>query len=75
MSYLVDLEFLNWNHDGLDLIRETGIQNNSILVTSHFNEVDVQKKSMELNIKIIPKELASEIKILLPAEVLNDDVS
>jgi len=73
--YLVDLEFLNWNHDGLDLIRETGIQNNSILVTSHFNEVDVQKKSMELNIKIIPKELASEIKILLPAEVLNDDVS
>jgi len=61
--YLVDLEFLDYNKTGLKIIEECGIQQSSVLVTSHFENIDVHAKCEQLGIKIIPKDLAVFVPI------------
>jgi hypothetical protein len=59
--FLIDYEFLNHQETGLDIIDELGLEKHAILVTSHFDEEDVQEKANQLKLKILPKNLAGFI--------------
>lgn len=61
--YLFDLEFSGYNKTGIKIIEECNIQQNSVLVTSHFEDIDIHAKCEKLGIKIIPKELAVFVPI------------
>jgi anti-sigma regulatory factor (Ser/Thr protein kinase) len=65
VQYLVDYEFLGKNENGLDLIESTGIQGNSILVTSRFEEAEVCKRAKALGVQIIPKGFAPCVPIVI----------
>jgi anti-sigma regulatory factor (Ser/Thr protein kinase) len=54
-QFLVDYELLNQGKTGLDLIEELGIAQNSILVTSRYDDAEIQKRSKSLGLKILPK--------------------
>lgn len=59
---LVDYELLGQGINGLDVVEHTGITR-SILVTSHHENNDVQKRAKKTKTKILPKLLVSEISI------------
>ncbi len=61
---LTDYELLNQRKNGLDVIAETKLRR-SILVTSHYTNQDILDRAIELNTKVLPKLLASEIDIQL----------
>ena len=61
--YLIDFEFLSVRSSGLDLIERLGIQRQSILVTSRFEDTLVRQKVEELGIPMIPKSLAASVPI------------
>ena len=63
--FLVDFEFLKQKKNGLEVIKELNLANNSILVTSRFEEPEIQKDAISLNLKILPKNLA----VYIPFEV------
>jgi len=61
--YLIDFEFLGQQVTGLDLVEQFGLQNQSILVTSRFEEPKIQSRCAELGVKLIPKGMASLVFI------------
>lgn len=61
--YLIDFELLNQSKTGLDLIEELGISNKSILVTSRYEEIDIQRRASAISLKILPKSLAGFVPI------------
>lgn len=61
--YLVDYELLNQRMTGLDIIDELGIDKNSILVTSRYEEECLLDRCERLGIKIIPKMMAGYVPI------------
>lgn len=63
--YLVDYELLNQASTGLDLIEELGIGEQSILITSRFEEENIKIRCEKLNIKLIPKAMAAYVPIQL----------
>ena len=78
--FLVDYELLNQNMTGLDLIEELGLGDNSILVTSRYEEEHIQNRCAKLGVKLIPKGMAGfvPIKITQPkikydAVLIDDD--
>ncbi|MFZ4403763.1 MAG: ATP-binding protein [Pseudobdellovibrionaceae bacterium] len=78
--YLMDYELLNQDYNGLDLIEDLGLPpQNTILVTSRYEELEIQSRCQTLGIKIIPKGMAPfvPIEILKPKKfydcVLIDD--
>ena len=73
-QFLVDYELLNQRKTGLDLIEELGIAHNSILVTSRYDDAEIQKRSELLGLKILPKSLAAFIPIQMEAKKLPIDL-
>lgn len=63
--YLCDQELLDFKESGLSLIAELGIEKNSILVTSRYDDKAVRFKIDELKIKVLPKALAHLVPIRL----------
>ncbi len=61
--YLMDYEILNHKENGLDLIEELGIQKNSILVTSHYEEIKIINICKKLDVRLIPKSMSGFIPI------------
>lgn len=61
---LVDYELVKQKHNGLDLVANLKLSR-AILVTSHYLDLKVQKRASKLKVKILPKQLASEIPILI----------
>lgn len=59
---LTDYELLNQGINGLDVVEHAHVTH-AILVTSHYENPDIQKRAVQLNCKILPKQLASEIQI------------
>ncbi|MCE3268265.1 MAG: hypothetical protein K0R49_517 [Burkholderiales bacterium] len=59
---LTDYELLNQDINGLQVIEQTKIKR-SILVTSHYANLDIQEQAAKLRIKILPKELALAVTI------------
>ncbi|MGZ3747365.1 MAG: sensor histidine kinase [Pseudobdellovibrionaceae bacterium] len=63
--FLVDFELLNQSKTGLDVIEDLGIEKYSILVTSRYEECNIQERSFRLKLKILPKALAGFVPIAL----------
>jgi len=61
--FLFDHELLGFSKTGLDVIRELGVQKQSILVTSHFENQDLRRKCLQEGIELLPKSLAEYIPI------------
>lgn len=61
---LSDFELINQNKNGLQVIEESGIKN-TVLVTSHHANAKLKDKVMQLGIKILPKQMASIVPILV----------
>ena len=59
---LTDYELLKQNINGLDVVENSHLAR-SILVTSHYDNPDIQKRAYPLGAKILPKQLASEIQM------------
>jgi signal transduction histidine kinase len=62
---LIDFELINQIKSGLDLIEELNIYRNSILVTSRYEEVNIQERALNLNLSILPKSLAGFVPIIV----------
>lgn len=77
--FLMDYELLNQGKTGLDVIDDLGLEKYSILVTSRYEENNIQERCLRLNLKVLPKSLAGFVpfEAQLPTEkfdwVLLDD--
>jgi PAS domain S-box-containing protein len=68
---LSDYELLQQDLNGLHIIAQSEIRR-SILVTSHYADILVQKHATSISTKILPKQLASEILIkIIEVEEIN----
>ncbi len=67
--YLCDYELLGDPDNGLDLIEKLGVQARAILVTSRYEEPQVQARCAQLGVRLIPKGLAGYVPIKICAEV------
>ncbi|MEM8845214.1 MAG: hypothetical protein AAGB35_09245 [Pseudomonadota bacterium] len=61
---LTDYELLKQQYNGLDIIEKTQISR-AVLVTSHHANWDIQARSMSMDTRILPKQLASEVAIVV----------
>jgi hypothetical protein len=61
--FLFDFELLGNRENGLDLIERLGIASKSILVTSQFDEPKNVTRCKMLDVRLIPKSMASLIRI------------
>lgn len=61
--FLIDYELIGSNKNGLDIINELNISQQSYLVTNRYDDKLVQDKCLFQGIKIIPKKLAAYIAI------------
>jgi anti-sigma regulatory factor (Ser/Thr protein kinase) len=62
--YLVDYELLNGEMNGMEAIQTFGLEKQSILITSRFEDKKVQEKCQQLGVRLLPKGLASLIPII-----------
>jgi len=60
---LSDFELINQDLNGFQVIEQTSMHEASILVTSHYADQSVCNLAIKAGIKILPKQLASEILI------------
>lgn len=63
--FLLDYELLGSTCTGLDLIEEFRLNENSILVTSRYEESAIRKRCEALGVKLLPKDMAS----LMPVQM------
>ena len=63
--FLVDYELANSKESGLDLIEQLDLKNQAILVTSRYEEPEIRERVEALGIKIIPKNFAPYVPILM----------
>jgi len=63
--FLCDYELLGDQKNGLDLIEQLAVQSHAILVTSRYEESDIQARCARLGVRLIPKGLAGSVPIQL----------
>lgn len=63
----IDYELLGQVKNGIDLIKSLGIAEQSFLVTSRFEEKELQEACNKLGVKIIPKTMVS----IIPIEIVD----
>jgi hypothetical protein len=63
--YLFDYELLGQKMNGLDIIESLNLSSNANLVTSRFEEKAVFKRCEKLGVKLIPKNMAEYVPIIL----------
>ncbi|MBL7544085.1 MAG: sensor histidine kinase [Bdellovibrionaceae bacterium] len=80
LLFLVDYELLGQSNTGLEIIEELGIQSNTVLVTSRYEEKSIRERCEKLGVKLIPKAMAGYVpiettkpKILVDGILLDDD--
>lgn len=61
--YLCDFELLGQNQNGLQLIKQLGIEESAILVSSRFEEREMRAACEHLGVRMIPKGLAGFVPI------------
>jgi hypothetical protein len=62
-AFLVDYEFLGASGTGLAALQALDLCGQSILVTSHDEELEVRAACVEANLKLLPKSMAAIIPI------------
>lgn len=76
MQMLVDYELLNQSKTGLDVIEDLVLEKYAILVTSRYEESQIQERAKKLNLKILPKALSGSVPFLYAkSEIQNPNVS
>lgn len=68
---LCDLELRGENINGLTLMRNIKATKRTVLVTSRFEEPNVRAECRDLGIKLIPKNLAGFVPIIVDAEIIH----
>lgn len=63
MTFLCDYEILDHDKTGLDVIQQLDISDLSVLVTSRYEDIDLQKKCQEMALNLLPKCLAGFVPI------------
>lgn len=63
--YLIDYELINQKITGLDLVEELGITDQTILVTSRYEEASIRERCSNIGTKLIPKTLAGIVPMEL----------
>jgi hypothetical protein len=63
--FLIDYEFLGFEQVGLDIIENLGIQSQSILITSHYEEIGIKQRCERLGVQLIPKDMAAFVPITI----------
>ncbi|MGZ3771080.1 MAG: sensor histidine kinase [Bdellovibrio sp.] len=63
--FLVDYELLNQPKTGLDIVEKLGIERYSILVTSRYEEADIQVRASQLKLLLLPKSLSGFVPLTL----------
>ncbi len=63
--FLIDYEFIGSHTNGIELINKLKINNQSVLVTSHFENTEIVKKCQNNGIKILPKNISFCVDIFL----------
>ena len=78
--FLIDFELLNQPKTGLDLIEELHLAKNAILITSRYEEKDIQDRALRINLHVLPKTLAGFLpfeiqkpKLKVDAVILDND--
>jgi signal transduction histidine kinase len=77
--FLIDYELIGFEETGLDLIERFNLKDKAILVTSRHEEPNIRARAEKLGIKIIPKNFAPYINVLMkkpfeqPDLILIDD--
>lgn len=61
--FLFDLELVNSQFNGLEIIKKYSLQERASLVTSHYDDLAVQSQAESLGVKIIPKDAAASVEI------------
>ena len=61
--FLIDYEIIGERTSGLDLIEETGINHESILVTSYFDEPSIKDRCALGGIKLLPKSMMGFVPV------------
>jgi len=78
--FLIDYELIGFSQVDLDVIEDLGIQSQSILVTSHYEEEGLRARCERLGVKLILKGMAGFVPIRIEPEpkvdaILIDDDS
>jgi len=66
-TYFFDYELLGNKNSGLDIIEKYEINSNAILITSHYENEDIQKRCEKIGVRMIPKEMAGFVPIVTTA--------
>ena len=61
--FLMDYEISGSTESGLDLIETLGIQKQSILVTSRYEEKNIRERCESLGVRLIPKSMSGFVPI------------
>jgi signal transduction histidine kinase len=72
--FLIDYAFIGSKQVGLDIIETLEIQSRSILVTSHFEEAGLRERCEQLGLRLIPKDMAGFVPIIIEEEQKADAV-
>ncbi len=62
-AYLMDFELLGFSVTGLDLIAELELGSQAILVTSRYEESQIQRRCLELGVRLIPKSMVAFVPV------------
>lgn len=73
-QYLFDYEILENHTSGLDLIEELEIKENAILVTSHYEEIEIQERCLKNGMSLLPKNLVIYIPKLIKDDLTQEAV-
>jgi signal transduction histidine kinase len=74
--YLVDYEFLGEEKSGLDFIEENNLASKAILVTSRYEDPEIQERCERQNIKLLSKGLVPYVSVVIEKDfdtILIDD--
>lgn len=61
--FLIDYEIIGQHENGIDLIEQLGIQRQSILVTSRYEEPLVRQRCERIGVRLIPKPMSGFVPI------------
>lgn len=66
-TYFFDYELLGNVNSGLDIIEKYKINSDAILITSHYENEEIQKRCERIGVKMIPKEMAGLVPVIAQA--------
>ncbi|MEZ4846674.1 MAG: HAMP domain-containing sensor histidine kinase [Bdellovibrionota bacterium] len=66
-TYFFDYELLGNKNSGLDIIEKYKINSDAILITSHYEDEEIQRRCERIGVKMIPKEMAGFVPVIAQA--------